>query len=275
MSAFRTLFALVVVLAVFVVFGQSRIRETETPGYFIHIPISADKLKAYLVEPLVPDLFDGVAYVQVAFFHISKLESEFLGKFFTNPIDGDCARTSALVYDPIGKRHGYMILSADFPKDALRGIVATWGCSATNWMICGSSALTVSDAKLASKIKDYDDWYYEGEPVISAKTVANQTFWRWAQVDRPFRWEQSRGKTYYQERPSTNKDKENANSKVYPMTLKSWKSTLFSRRFAPELQEADSVGVTNGLCANQRCFKADTFTFVDGDSKVFPSVPRP
>ena len=103
------------------------VRETETPLVSIHFSIKPSEMQKMLGDRLVPDVYDGKAFIQVSMFYITTLEMQsFLG-FVPSLMSSWCMRISAYVKMKDSGEKGYVILSADF-ESSISGKIMTSAC---------------------------------------------------------------------------------------------------------------------------------------------------
>ena len=108
--------------------SRMTVRETETPLVSIHFSMKPAEMQKMLGDRLVPDVYDGKAFIQVSMFYITTLEmSTFLG-FVPSLMSSWCMRISAYVKMKDSGEQGYVILSADF-ESSFFGKIMTSACS--------------------------------------------------------------------------------------------------------------------------------------------------
>eukprot|EP00164_Ancoracysta_twista_P030006 GFYU01061024.1.p1 GENE.GFYU01061024.1~~GFYU01061024.1.p1 ORF type:complete len:185 (+),score=55.11 GFYU01061024.1:268-822(+) len=123
-----TLMSTLLLLSVVTFAAAVTVRETETPLLSIHRPIDPDRMQSMLGDKLVPDVYDGQAYIQVSVFDITHLETQIpIIGFVGTGTTSWCLRVSAYVKNKVTGEKGYVILSADFDH-SIGGHIMTTGC---------------------------------------------------------------------------------------------------------------------------------------------------
>lgn len=156
------------------------VRETETPLVSIHFSMKPAEMQKMLGDRLVPDVYDGKAFIQVSMFYITTLEmSTFLG-FVPSLMSSWCMRISAYVKMKDSGEKGYVILSADF-ESSFFGKIMTSGCKSSQLgTMCGTVALNrtkMSYGQLFSVKQDGNEILHLAAQLGN---VSNTPFFNWA-----------------------------------------------------------------------------------------------
>jgi len=156
------------------------VRETETPLVSIHFSIKPSEMQKMLGDRLVPDVYDGKAFIQVSMFYITTLEMQsFLG-FVPSLMSSWCMRISAYVKMKDSGEKGYVILSADF-ESSISGKIMTSGCKSSQLgTLCGTIAVNRTKMSYGQSFTVKQDGNEILHLAAQLGNVSNTPFFNWA-----------------------------------------------------------------------------------------------
>lgn len=160
--------------------SRMTVRETETPLVSIHFPMEPAELQKMLGERLVPDVYDGKAFIQVSMFYISTLEMHTLVGFVPSLMMSWCMRISAYVKAKDSREKGYVILSADF-QSSFFGKIMTSGCKRSQLgTMCGTVAVNQTQMSYGTLFSVKQDGNEILHLAAQLGNVSNTPFFNWA-----------------------------------------------------------------------------------------------
>ncbi|CAE7357959.1 unnamed protein product [Symbiodinium natans] len=240
------------------------VRETETPLISIHQPMDPEDMQKMLGDHLVPDVYDGKAFIQVSVFDLSKLE---IAGFLPSFMSSWCLRVSAYVKMKDSGEKGYMILSADF-EDTISGMFMTRGCKSSQLgTLCGTIAVKHTDEG-DSKMFTVSEG---GEPILHFAAqlggVSNTAFFNWAN-ERYVRFRLSDDKKTLLRGEQEDKTWDGN----HQVQTDAFHSAIFNTKFA-KYQWGYLDEVTDA-CRKGYCFFSEKAGFVDHEAKPVAEVGR-
>jgi len=164
--------SLVLVCVCFVIANASdttnvNVRELHTHALYINIPVDAEALRADLPAGIVPDEYNGTAWISVDVDTFAKLEKVVLGKYVNTLTGGYGFLKVNLLVTSASYGPGYFIHEMGFGNYLL-----TLGCKATQSFPCGSGSFKIStsrfpysiDVRLSSGRRLHASFIDAGEP---------------------------------------------------------------------------------------------------------------
>jgi len=249
--------------------SRMTVRETETPLVSIHFSMKPAEMQKMLGDRLVPDVYDGKAFIQVSMFYITTLEmSTFLG-FVPSLMSSWCMRISAYVKMKDSGEKGYVILSADF-ESSISGKIMTSGCKSSQLgTMCGTVAVNRTKTSYGQSFSVKQDGNEILRLAAQLGNVSNTPFFNWAN-ERYVRF-QLRADKKTLKRGTQPKDTKiwegNYQVKLAPGAIDPIRSRVFQTKFAGTGWEYIDDPVPEP-CGQGWCFFSSKAAFVDNEATV-------